>query len=255
MQTLHHFARLLGRAAPRAARSAALLAVASLTAFGCSVQTFEEIHSTAQRLNPPKKACDADTCIRDANYQAADTLVSNLKAQEVGKDELIVLTTFADVDDLGRSTTLGRLIPQQISSRLAQKGWRTVEIKDMPPQIEVREGVGEFALSRRVEPVNKRDTGYAVLSGTYAVGANSVMVNARIIRSKDHVVLAGADYDLPATLNVQKLAEVDLGGAFGGGMGGGTGIAPSVSTVLPAARENGQGAPLPANSTAIRRMR
>ncbi len=253
--------RILYRIALHAGSAAAVLTgllavlLATLSLPGCSAQTFEEIHAATQRISPPKKSCDTETCIRNANYEAAETLASNLKAQKIDPDELIVLSTFVDVDDLGRSTTLGRLIPQQISSRLAQKGWRTVEIKDMPPQIEVREGSGEFALSRRVEPVNKRDTGYAVLAGTYAVGANTVMVNARIIRSKDHVVLAGADYDLPATLNVQKLAEVDLNGSFGGTPGGGTGIAPSVSTVLPQTRGNGQSAAAPAGATRVRRMR
>lgn len=250
MRTMWHLAR---HSRPAGLFFAVVFAMTSL--IGCSTQSFEEFQAAARRMAPPKNACDGDTCIRNANYQAADTLVSNLKALEIDKGELIVLTTFVDVDDLGRSTTLGRLIPQQISSRLAQKGYKTVEIKDMPPQIEVREGSGEFGLSRRVDPVNKRDTGYAVLTGTYAVGANTVMVNARIIRSKDHVVLAGADYDLPASLNVQKLAEVDLGGAFGGQRGSGTGIAPSVSTVLPQAQTGGQTAPLPAGSTTVRRMR
>ena len=68
------------------------------------------------------------------------------------------------------------------------------------------------------------------------------------IRSYYDVVLAGADYDIPASLNVQKLAQVDLGGAFGGARGAGTGIAPSVSTVLPQAHVNGQTAPSAAGS-------
>jgi len=246
MRTFTHTARLAGLFG--------LLLFAALVLAGCSVQSFEEFQAAAKRMAPPKSGCDTDTCFRNANYHAADILIANLMAQKVEKDEPILLTTFADVDDLGRSTTLGRIIPQQISSRLAQKGFTTIEIKDMPPQIEVREGVGEFGLSRRVDPVNKRDTGYAMLAGTYAVGADTVMINARIIRSKDHVVLAGADYDIPASLNVQKLAQVDLGGAFGGARGAGTGIAPSVSTVLPQAHVNGQTAPSAAGSTTVKRM-
>ena len=120
MRIMTHTARLAGLSG--------LLLLAAIFLAGCSVQSFEEFQAAARRMSPPKSGCDTDTCFRNANYHAADILIANLMAQKVEKDEPILLTTFADVDDLGRSTTLGRIIPQQISSRLAQKGFTTIEI-------------------------------------------------------------------------------------------------------------------------------
>ncbi|WP_152512971.1 FlgO family outer membrane protein [Desulfovibrio sp. X2] len=209
---------------------AAAVLLAALLSFGCSSQSIDDAVKSWNRMYPEKTAAEKEGVLLTSNYEAANRLASGLSDRDVDENARIVLTSFVDVDDLDNTSTLGRVIPEQISSRLAQKGFTTVELKGLTPQIEVREGQGEFGLSRRVKPVNKTTYGYAVLVGTYAVGLNVVTVNARIVRSSDNAVLAGADYNIPLTPNVMRMADLDTSRMADAP------IVPSVSTVLPSER-------------------
>ena len=96
------------------------------------------------------------------------------------------------------------MIGEQIGSRFAQQKFTVIEIK-MRNNIFVAEGAGEFALSRSVREISQSHNAAAVIAGTYAVGRQSVFVNARLIRATDNQVLASYDYVLPLGPDVRAL--------------------------------------------------
>lgn len=212
---------------------AGLMLLAALAA-GCSVQTLEDFHAASQRMKPKKSPCETQGCLLEANTQAANVLERALHGRKFPKDGRIVLSTFVDVDSLGEASTLGRLIPEQISARLAQLGYSTVELKTLSPDITVKKNQGEFALSRQAGDVVKTGLGDAVLTGTYALGATSIAVTARIIGADDNVVLAGVGYELPLSPDVMALAQIPLP-QRPIGMGQ-SDLRPVVSTLLPGDR-------------------
>ena len=164
--------------------AAALVAV-SLGVVGCA-SSVDDV---------PVRPIIRDADLIEKNYGAGDALL--MKASWLkDRREPLLAATFVDINNLEVSSGLGRVIGEQLGSRFAQQGFTVIEIK-MRNNIFVREGSGEFALSRSVKEISQSHNAAAVIAGTYAVGRQSVFVNARLIRATDNLVLASYDYVLP----------------------------------------------------------
>jgi TolB-like protein len=164
---------------------AVALAAASLGILGCA-SSVDDV---------PVRPIIQDANLIDKNYGAAEALLRNAPWLRERREPLLA-ATFVDINNLEVSSGLGRVIGEQIGSRFAQQGFTVIEIK-MRNNIFVREGSGEFALSRSVKEISQSHNAAAVIAGTYAVGRQSVFVNARLIRATDNLVLAAYDYVLP----------------------------------------------------------
>lgn len=164
---------------------ATLLVAFSLGMLGCASSSDDV----------PVRPIIQDANLVDANYKAADALLTRAPWLKERRDPLLA-ATFVDINNLEMSSGLGRVIGEQLGSKFAQQGFTVVEIK-MRNNIFVREGSGEFALSRSVKEISQSHNAAAVIAGTYAVGRQSVFVNARLIRATDNLVLASYDYVLP----------------------------------------------------------
>lgn len=136
-----------------------------------------------------------DANLIDQSYRAADALLMRAPWLRERREPLLS-ATFVDINNLEMSSGLGRVIGEQLGSRFAQQGFTVIEIK-MRNNIFVKEGSGEFALSRSIKEISQSHNAAAVIAGTYAVGRQSVFVNARLIRATDNLVLASYDYVLP----------------------------------------------------------
>lgn len=167
-------------------RGAATLLVAfSLSLLGCASSSDDV----------PVRPIIQDANLVDANYRAADALLSRAPWLKERRDPLLA-ATFVDINNLEVSSGLGRVIGEQLGSKFAQQGFTVVEIK-MRNNIFVKEGLGEFALSRSIKDISQSHNAAAVIAGTYAVARQSVFVQARLIRATDNLILASYDYVLP----------------------------------------------------------
>ena len=149
---------------------------------------------------PTDDAVPVRPIVRDANlveenHAAADALLARAPWLKERRDPLLA-ATFVDINNLEFSSTLGRVIGEQIGSRFAQQGFTVVEMK-MRSNIFVAEGTGELVLSRSIREISQTHNASAVIAGTYAVARHSVYVTARLIRATDNLVLASYDYVLP----------------------------------------------------------
>jgi nucleotide-binding universal stress UspA family protein len=144
-----------------------------------------------------------DTIIA-ANYAAADQLRAKLGSGLSTHQPIAVAPVSPDAY---APTALSRLIAEQVSSRLSEAGYRVVSAKLKSP-------AAAYGLSSSGPEI--RDTASAlnaeaVIVGTYAVGAYSVYVSLKVIRTADNIVLAAHDYVLPLTRNVWHLLEASRG--------------------------------------------
>lgn len=130
------------------------------------------------------------------NYTVADTLYEALCGTEPCELPLL-MSSFVLLDNLDRTSPLGRIIPQQIGSRFTQHGLHLVDVRLRAQSLLVRKGQGEFALSRELEQINADTNAFAVLTGTYTVVYGRIYVTAMILRSSDGMMLASLDYFLP----------------------------------------------------------
>lgn len=144
-----------------------------------------------------------DTDIMAANYEAADCLLEELPA-ELAKDSPILVASFVNLDDLGDSSTFGRVVSEHLASRFRQSGYTTIEMK-LRTTVFIREGSGEFLLSRELAKIGIKHRAQAVVVGTYAAASKRVYLTIRVINVSDGRVLSSHDYDIPISHDVFKM--------------------------------------------------
>jgi len=153
--------------------------------------------------NGTRKSTIEDADIVSISYGAADRLMAQAGGNiDMGK--AIVAASFANIDNLTGSSSFGRIVSQQLSSRFTQKGYKVAEML-LRNNIYIKEREGEFLLSRALKNISAQHDAQAVIVGTYAVASNNVYVTAKVVRTADSVVLSSHDYKLPIGSDMRKL--------------------------------------------------
>lgn len=129
-----------------------------------------------------------------ANYQASDALVAIAKAH-LDPDKPIIVATVVDIDDLERSSTLGRFISESVSARFTQSRYRMVEMK-FQNAVYMKKGEGELMLTRQIREIAGSHQAQAVIVGTYSRAASAVFVNLKVVVPETNIVIAATDYSL-----------------------------------------------------------
>ncbi|OQY43670.1 MAG: hypothetical protein DRR08_29405 [Candidatus Parabeggiatoa sp. nov. 2] len=151
----------------------------------------------------------------NASYEAADALlagitdISQLQPREEGiyRRQPILVTSFVNIDNLQESSTFGRVVAEQIGSRIAQQGYQMIEMKMRTSRIFVQARMGELVLSRELREISFQHDAYAVVVGTYAASKESVYVTAKLVRAKDSIILSSYDYWLPVGPDTKKMLK------------------------------------------------
>ena len=143
-----------------------------------------------------------------ANSHRVTERLVDTSQQILDREKPIIVASLVDVTDLEQSSVLGRIVGEQIRSRLTQLGYTTREMR-FRGNILVREGDGELALSRDVQKISKAQEAQAVVTGVYAVADHTVYVTLRLIRAHDSLVISSFDYSLPKNENISSLLEMD----------------------------------------------
>ncbi len=154
----------------------------------------------ADRAEIPKR----ETVIA-TSYRAVDHLLA-LWGRPLDPDKPILVATLADNDDLGKSSSFGRLVPEQMASRLVNSGYTVSEIKLRNGMLVKRQG-GQFMLSRDALKIGNATGAQAVLAGTYTVGKSNVFVNLKLIRAADGRIMAAHDYMMPLDRDIHHLLD------------------------------------------------
>lgn len=182
-----------------------LTLAAAVTLATTACQTTNTLYSA----EPTWEQADQDR-LREANYKATTALmaqyvrpVSTANNRNENGSALIV-ATLANVNALEQSSTLGRLISEQIASRLTQSGQPVVELK-VRNGIYMKRNEGEFLLTREIREVAAAHNAQGVIVGTYAEGADLVYVTLKLVDPSNSLVLAAYDYTLPVNRQIKSL--------------------------------------------------
>ncbi|MFA5251714.1 MAG: FlgO family outer membrane protein [Phycisphaerae bacterium] len=144
-----------------------------------------------------------DDVVTAANYKAADYLAGKLP-KDMLKTSPLLIASLVNVDNLSESSTFGRMVSEQISSRFKQLGYTTIELK-LRTTIFIKEGSGEFMLSRELSDIITKHNSQAVVVGTYAIASDRVYLTVRIVNAADSAILTSYDYNVPMTRDVFKM--------------------------------------------------
>ncbi|MEZ5671569.1 MAG: FlgO family outer membrane protein [Thiotrichaceae bacterium] len=140
------------------------------------------------------------------NFEAADKLIheANL-SNRLKKRQRFVITTLADVNNFAESTSLGRLISEQITQRFVQQQFDVFDARLHSHLMVSSEG--EFVLSRTMRDVGRAQRAHYLIAGTYAVGETQVYVTLKMLNFATGKVMASQAYSLPKDANVRALLQ------------------------------------------------
>ncbi len=141
--------------------------------------------------------------ITRTNRAAANQLIL-IAGPALQPGDAIIAASFANIDDLTRSSTFGRVASAQLTSQLTTAGYSVIEMR-LRDSVYIAEKEGEFLLSRAVSDISTEHSATLVLVGTYAVGDSHVFVTAKLVRTADNIAVASHDYVLPYTRDMRIL--------------------------------------------------
>lgn len=150
---------------------------------------------------------DSGSGLIAANYLAADRLVDGARSQ-LDPGRPIIVATIVDIDELERSSTLGRYISESVSSRLTQHRYRMIEMK-LQGAVYMKKGEGELMLTRELREIATAHQAQAVVVGTYSRARNAVLVNVKLVQPESNVVLGAVDYPLAADRDICTMLTRD----------------------------------------------
>ena len=101
-------------------------------------------------------------------------------------------TAFVNLDNFNESSSLGRLISEQLFYEFNQRGFPIREYR-IADSIRVRPKEGEFSLSRELGDLSVHSPGSVVIVGTYSGDRQALFINARLVRPSDGRVLRTAN--------------------------------------------------------------
>ncbi len=158
--------------------------------------------SAACATGPTYQAAETSE-FTQANYSAVDKLVAATSVP-FAKSAPLLVATMVNIDSLNQSSRFGRLISEQIATRLTQLGHGVVEMK-LRNDVYIREGTGELLLSRDVRTLSKNHNAQVVVVGNYAVAAGYAYLTLKMVTVADNRVVAAVNYLLPLTENNKAL--------------------------------------------------
>ena len=125
-------------------------------------------------------------------------------APALEQDHILIVTSFANVDALGRSSRLGRMLGQQAGAAITRSGFNVVEIL-LSDTLYIDRRQGEFLLTRDVARLAGTYEADAVVVGTFTVAHDIVYVTSKLVRSHDALVLAADNFELKIGPNIRRL--------------------------------------------------
>mgnify|MGYP001008466853 CR=1 FL=1 len=109
--------------------------------------------------------------------------------------DTFIVTSFANLNKLSETTSFGRLVSENIIHELQLRKWRVFEVR-LTKDIIINE-TGEFTLSRDIRQLKDKYNIAGIVTGTYSIVGNSVIINARVIDINTGLVISSAQSNMP----------------------------------------------------------
>lgn len=156
---------------------------------GCATPAVTEIKTAPEsQINLPPVGN-----FNDRMKNLADQLDKNAVANSLSNTYIV--TSFTNLDKLGDTTALGRLISENLMHGLQVHKWQIFEVR-LTKGIDVN-AAGEFSLSRDVNKLKDEYKISGVVTGTYSVAEGNLTINARVIDINSGIVISSAQTYIP----------------------------------------------------------
>lgn len=168
---------------PPSLRRLSLVTLAALvTLGGCA-----SYDSEPQIVNQPPVDIDATVAIATLDL---------LADADVSSDSPIIAAPFVDIDDLGRTSTFGRVLTEAFSAALVNAELTVVAVKPLSNVFGLTNN-NALALSPEMQRLAAAHGARTFLIGTYAQASSAVYVHARLVRVRDQHILGATSVTVP----------------------------------------------------------
>jgi TolB-like protein len=123
----------------------------------------------------------------------ADQLERNIDSKYFSQPSIVA--TFSNLDNLGSTSSFGRLIAENLAHELQVRKWRVIEVK-LAKSITMNSS-GEFAMTREVSKIKGAHKVRAIVTGTYTYTDENVIVNAKVLNLDTGILLSSAQIIIP----------------------------------------------------------
>ncbi len=171
--------------------AASLFCVSALSLSGCT-----PILAGSAAVAAHQKFTKEGPNLAAQNYAVADFLIQQADTY-VKPKSLIVVEPLTDIQTPEVSTTLARLVPEQIGIRLSQLGYR-VDLGQVTTSADTN------YLRPAMKSGEKADF---ILTGNYLRGRRAVDVKVRMIDVNRNQIVAVFDYPIESNSDIRKLSE------------------------------------------------
>lgn len=144
------------------------------------------------------------------NHTAADIVAQQLQ-KRVHTGQPIIVQDFWNNHAPQHMTPLGRVIPEQISTRLIQLGYQIIQpryAQQTAQTIDPNSSPELFLAGQQLSTANLAKytaSPHVILSGSYTKSTDHVKVHVRMTDSTSGIFIAAYDYELPITREVEEL--------------------------------------------------
>lgn len=181
-----------------------VLAASCSTVKDSAVSTYEFIFDREPTATPIFP--DKDEILVEAAFDAADDLNWNVDRTLLPVDSPVYVTRFVNIENPADRSPFGKVVSEQVAVGLFQHGWLIAD--GAPPENPV-EKFDKQAEEHEDEGLMLREKEYnlqpSLLVGNFEVGDGSVLVHARVVRLRDHLVAAAHAWSLPMNQRVRDL--------------------------------------------------
>ena len=110
-------------------------------------------------------------------------------------EDAVLTSTCVDLDDLDRTSRMGRLLQSHIGARLVQLGYTVKEV-NLRNTMTINPGDGEKILSRDLSQITPDQPVQAIMVGTYSITNRTLYITAKLIHPVSRNIISAQSYKL-----------------------------------------------------------
>ena len=108
------------------------------------------------------------------------------------EEYVLTVNSFVNLNSLYKTSSLGRYLGEQMIGELQAAGLGVIDVRKSN-SLMIRESAGEYGLSRDMNELRRSHNSQGVVVGTYTYADGQILLNARVLRNSDGMVISHAN--------------------------------------------------------------
>ncbi len=110
----------------------------------------------------------------------------------IAEEYVLTVNSFVNLNSLYKTSSLGRYLGEQMIGELQAAGVGVIDVRKSN-SLMIRESFGEYGLSRDMNELRSNHGSQAMVVGTYTYANGQILLNARVLRNTDGMVISHAN--------------------------------------------------------------